>query len=319
MSNYIRAAEVFEDAAFPLSCRRHENHLTSALHRHGFHELVVILAGHGRHITDDDGYDIQAGDVFLIRGDMAHGYADTHRMALANILFEPKRLRLPLDELRDVSGYHALFHIEPGLRRVDRFRSRLRLTEEELAEAARLVLQLQEELERKRPGYRFMGCAHLMRLIAHLSRCYAPDGKRSNQRLPRMGDVLTFIEQHYREPIAVKQLCRHGHMSESTLTRCFQRVLRRSPIEHVIRVRVAHAEEALLHRDEMRITDVAFECGFADSNYFSRQFRRITGMTPRAYRTRYGAPRPASADAGAGRVSPPSMPRAVAVRSATLR
>lgn len=288
MSNYIRAATVFEDAAFPLSCLRLENHQTADLHSHDFHELVVILAGHGRHITDDEDYAVQAGDVFLIRGDMVHGYADTNRMTLVNILFDPKRLKLPLDELRDVSGYHSLFRIEPGLRRLDRFRSRLQLSEDELSEAARLILQLQEELDRKRPGYRFMASAHLMRLIAYLSRCYSPAGKRSNQRLPRMGDVLSYIERHYREPITLAQLCRQGHMSESTLIRCFRRVLGRSPIEHVIRVRIAHAEDTLLHRADLRITDAAFECGFTDSNYFSRQFRRITGMAPRAYRSRYG-------------------------------
>lgn len=289
MIGTIKAAAVFEDAAFPLSCRRHENHLSSAVHSHDFHELVVILSGHGRHITDEGDYPVQAGDVFLIRGDMVHGYAETDRMALVNILFEPRRLKLPLGGLRDVPGYHSLFRIEPGLRRLNRFRSRLRLSEEELAEAARLIPQLQEELDHKRPGYRFMACAHLMRLIAYLSRCYSPGGKRSNERLPRMGDVLSFIEQHYQEPITIKQLCRQGHMSESTLMRCFRRVLGRSPIEHVIRIRIAHAEEALLHRDDLRITDAAFECGFTDSNYFSRQFHRITGMSPRAYRARYGA------------------------------
>jgi AraC family L-rhamnose operon transcriptional activator RhaR/AraC family L-rhamnose operon regulatory protein RhaS len=289
MIGSIKATEVFEDTAFPISCRRHENHLSSALHRHDFHELVVILSGHGRHITDTENYPVQAGDVFLIRGDMAHGYAETDRMALANILFDPQRLKLPLGELRDVSGYHSLFRIEPGLRRVDRFRSRLRLSEEELSETARLILQLEEELEHKRPGYRFVACAHLMRLIAYLSRCYSREGKRSNQRLPRMGDVLSFIEQHYREPITIEQLCKQGHMSESTLMRCFRRVLSRSPIEHVIRVRIAHAEDTLRQQDDLRITDAAFECGFTDSNYFSRQFRRVTGLSPRAYRSRYGA------------------------------
>lgn len=288
MISSIKTSEVFEDRDFPLSCRRHENHSSSALHRHDFHELVVILSGHGRHITDEEDHPVQAGDVFLIRGDRAHGYADTDRMALTNILFDPRRLRLPMNELRDVSGYHSLFRIEPGLRRTERFRSRLRLAEDELAEADRLILQLNEELDHKRPGYRFVACAHLMHLVAYLSRCYSREGRRSNHFLPRMGEVLSFIEQHYQEPITIEQLMKLGHMSESTLMRGFRRVLDRSPIEHVIRVRIAHAEEILQHREDLRITDVAFECGFTDSNYFSRQFHRLTGLSPRAYRMRYG-------------------------------
>ncbi len=290
MIGTIKATQIFKDQMFPLSCRRHENHLSATLHRHDFHELVVILSGHGRHIADDEDYPVQAGDVFLIRGNMAHGYAETDRMALANILFNPRQLKLPLEQLRDVPGYHSLFRIEPGLRRKARIQSRLRLSEDDLAEAARMIIELEGELAGKQPGHRFVACSCLMRLIAFLSRCYSREGKRSETRLMRMGELLSYIERHYREPVTIAQLSKRGCMSESTLMRSFRRVLGHSPIEHVIRLRVARAEDLLLRRKELRITDVAFECGFLDSNYFSRQFRRITGMSPRAYRARYGTP-----------------------------
>ena len=74
-------------------------------------------------------------------------------------------------------------------------------------------------------------------------------------------------------------------MSESTLMRTFQRVMKRSPVDHVIRVRISRACQ-LLQRPETRITEVAFQCGFNDSNYFSRQFRKVTGLTPRQFRSR---------------------------------
>jgi AraC-like DNA-binding protein len=291
MISTLKATRIFKDPAFPLYCQRHENHVSSTLHRHDFHELVVILSGHGRHIADDEDYPVQAGDVFLIRGNMAHGYAETDRMALANILFNPRQIKLPLEQLRDVPGYHMLFRIEPRLLRRDRIQSRLRLSADELAEAVRMIIEIEDELARKEPGHRFMACACLMRLIAFLSRCYSHEGGRSETRLMRMGELLGYIERHYRESITIEQLRKRGCMSESTLLRSFRRVLGHSPIEHVIRLRVAHAEDLLLRREDMRITEVAFESGFLDSNYFSRQFRRITGMSPSAYRARYGTMR----------------------------
>lgn len=285
----LKAKRIFKDPAFPLYCQRHENHVSSNLHRHDFHELVVILSGHGRHIADDEDYPVQAGDVFLIRGNMAHGYADTDRMALANILFNPRQIKLPLEQLRDAPGYHMLFRIEPRLRRRDRIQSRLRLSADELAEALRMIIEIEGELARKDPGHRFMACSCLMRLLAFLSRCYSHEGGRPEPRLMRMGELLGYIERHYREPLTLGQLGKRAGMSESTLLRSFRRVLGHSPLEHVIRLRVAHAEDLLLRRDDLRITDVAFDSGFLDSNYFSRQFRRITGLSPRAYRARYGA------------------------------
>jgi AraC-like DNA-binding protein len=101
-----------------------------------------------------------------------------------------------------------------------------------------------------------------------------------------MGEVLSYIDQHFREPITVRQLGRLAHMSDSTLTRAFRRVLGCAPVAHVIRVRVLRAAE-LLQRGDVRVTEAAFECGFSDSNYFSRQFRQVMGCSPREYARRW--------------------------------
>lgn len=279
----LATSDVFPDRGFPLSCLRHERHAATELHSHDFHELVVILGGHGRHVTEGRSYPIQAGDVFLIRGDMAHGYADTDRMALVNILFDPRRLRLPMAGLADVPGYHALFRVEPGMRQASRFRHRLQLPPDALTEAAELIARLEHELKRKAPGYRFAAVTHLMSLIGFLARRYFKTPRADKRPLRKMSEVLSFIEAHYPEPIRMSRLTRLAGMSESTLTRAFHTVLGCSPIEHVIRVRIARAAE-LLRRSGARVTDAAFECGFADSNYFARQFRRVMGVSPREYR-----------------------------------
>jgi AraC-like DNA-binding protein len=286
MVRRIKFAEVFKDSSFPLACLRISDHRDCGLHRHEFHEIVVILTGRGRHVTEREEYPLEAGDVFLLRDDMAHGYAGTDRMTLVNILFDPRRLALPLDYLRDLPGYHALFRVEPRLRSFHRFRNRLRLSEAKLAEAAGIIARLQQELERKAPGYRFQASAHLMNLIAFVSRCYAGSERQTDRPLIRIGETLSYIEQRYREPITVRQLTQIAHMSESSLMRTFRRVLNRSPIEHVIRVRVLKAAE-WLRRGDARVTEAAYNCGFSDSNYFSRQFRQVLGVSPRDYRARH--------------------------------
>ncbi len=275
--------DVFPDPAFPLVCRRIASHGNSSiLHQHAFHELVVIFSGQGKHLTAVEDYPIQAGDVFLIHGEMGHGYADTRELGLFNILFDPRRLRLPLTELRDVPGYQVLFLVEPNLRERGRFRGRLRLPPRELAEAVALIAQLQEELDKAPPGYRFLARAHLMNLIGFLSRRYSQSRHPDVQPLMRLGEVLSFIErQAVKSSLSVKQLAEMAHMSESSLTRVFRKLTGHSPLDYVIRVRLARASE-MIQRGE-RITEAAFQCGFNDSNYFSRQFKRMTGQTPREF------------------------------------
>jgi AraC-like DNA-binding protein len=279
----LRSAVVFPERDFPIHVIRTDRHGPTSLHSHEFNELVLIVSGRGRHLTERGDHPIEAGDVFAIRGDMRHGYADVEQMGLVNILFSPRRLRLPLNDLGNVPGYHALFRLEPRMRDRSGFRNRFRLTPDRLSEATRIVALLQEELNARRPGYRFLATGHLMNLIGFVSRCCSIVESREERPLMQMSRLLSYLEERFHEPLTVQQLTGVAGMSESTLMRSFRRLLGRSPIDYLIRLRVSKACELLQHGD-LRITEVAYECGFGDSNYFSRQFRKVTGQTPRDYR-----------------------------------
>ncbi len=285
MHRQITFANVSLDRSFPLSCRRHAAHADCRPHSHAFHELVIILNGSGRHVTEYGDYEIMAGDVFLVRGAMIHGYSGSEHLTLVNILFDPRSLQLPLDYLDDLPGFQALFRVEPRLRRQARFRHRLQLQADSLGEAAAMVARMEHVLQRKPPGYRLEACACLMQLLVFLSRCYfrTPSSSLGGESLQKFSEALSYIERNYGEPITIARLAKVAGMSPSTLTRTFHRIMGRSPLDHVIRVRIGRARE-LLQRADLRITEVAFACGFSDSNYFSRQFRKVTGITPRAFR-----------------------------------
>ena len=53
--------------------------------------------------------------------------------------------------------------------------------------------------------------------------------------------------------------------------------------EYIINLRIQNACRLLLETNKS-ITDIAFECGFNDSNYFGDSFRKIKGISPRKYR-----------------------------------
>ena len=56
-----------------------------------------------------------------------------------------------------------------------------------------------------------------------------------------------------------------------------------SPWQYILKVRIEAAKQRLAARDES-ITQIAMRLGFASSQYFATTFKRITGVTPRAYR-----------------------------------
>jgi len=273
----------FPESDFRLRVMRIKSHGAGRMHAHDFHELVLVLGGSARHMTTQGSYAISAGDVFLLRGNMAHGYRDPHRLMIVNILFDPDNLNLPVEDLRQLPGYHALFSIEPVMRSRNRFRGRLRLATDQLARASQLATMLDNELKERPKGYRFLARAHLMHLIGFLSRCYSNFETAEHRSLLALGEVLSYIERHYPERITTERLAEMASMSESSLNRAFHKVTGRSPIAYVLDVRVAKATR-LLRDSDLSVTEVAYRCGFNDSNYFSRQFRKAMGTSPRKYR-----------------------------------
>lgn len=253
------------------------------VHAHEFSELVVIRAGAGVHFTDEEEYPVTAGDVFVIHGSTSHGYRQTQGLRLDNILFDLQKLRLPAADLRRLAGYHALCELEPRLRRKKGYRGTLRLGMEDLATAGRMIRELTGELSAKTRGYRFVATAIFMQLLVFLCRRYEETQAQPPGQVLRIGEVLGWLERHYAEAIRLEDLAGLARMSESSLLRAFRAAVGVSPIDYLLRLRIRKAAE-LLTGEALSVTDAAFRVGFADSNYFTRQFRKVLGCTPREFR-----------------------------------
>jgi AraC-like DNA-binding protein len=91
------------------------------------------------------------------------------------------------------------------------------------------------------------------------------------------------IETHHTEAVGLDTLARKAGMSLSTFKRAFKAVTGTSPIDYLLRVRLARACHLLRDADRT-VTEAALAAGFNDSNYFARQFRLRMGKTPREWR-----------------------------------
>lgn len=253
------------------------------LHTHAFTELIIILHGDGQHILDDVTYPIAAGDVFIVNTQVPHAYADTRDLQLVNLLYRPEFLQFHEAELRQLPGYLALFVLEPTYRRQHQFRSHLRLAPAIFTEVADLLTRIEAEYTTRPPGHQPMTLALFVQLLILLSRQYSAAPTASMRVLMQLGAVISHIEQAYTEPITLAALADIAHMSPRTLVRRFTEGLGLPPIEYLIHWRIQRGA-ALLRGTDHSVADIAAAVGFTDSNYFTRQFTRINGRTPRQYR-----------------------------------
>jgi len=101
------------------------------------------------------------------------------------------------------------------------------------------------------------------------------------QRLVRI--AMAYLHERFADPVSRRDIAQHVGITEDYLTFCFRQELGTTPVEYLQRYRVNQAKR-LLKDSQKSITEIGLEVGFSDSGYFSRIFRRETGMSPEAYR-----------------------------------
>lgn len=101
---------------------------------------------------------------------------------------------------------------------------------------------------------------------------------------PKVQQCRLLIHEHLADPqLSVQKLAEALHCSADYLSFLFHEQSGETIIHFIHRRRIEHARY-LLAESRMNISEIARASGFADAGYFSRIFRRLTGLAPRAYR-----------------------------------
>ena len=99
------------------------------------------------------------------------------------------------------------------------------------------------------------------------------------QKSAQLKPALEYIETHYGQGITLDALARQTGMSPKYFCRFFKTITHRSPIDYVNYYRVECAAHFLAATD-MTVAEIAQHCGFNDSSFFIKQFRKYKGVTP---------------------------------------
>lgn len=112
------------------------------------------------------------------------------------------------------------------------------------------------------------------------------DRRRELAHLGPVGAAADFIRDRLGAPLRLADIADAVGYSERQLERLFGRVFGMTVRRFVIQSRVHAAARELTHSGRS-VTEVAMMFGFCDPSAFSHTFRAVTGLSPRAYRTRH--------------------------------
>jgi AraC family transcriptional regulator len=113
-------------------------------------------------------------------------------------------------------------------------------------------------------------------------------GVRRENRAPRwLGTVLELLRAAAPQQVSLLRAADEVGVHPTHLARTFRQHVGETLGDHVRRLRVAWASEQLAKGDRS-LSQIALDGGFADQAHFCRVYRRLTGLTPGAYRRRFG-------------------------------
>ena len=101
----------------------------------------------------------------------------------------------------------------------------------------------------------------------------------------QLQQILEYVDAHLDRDLRLEHLAQVLDMSQFHFSRLFKQSIGLSPYQYLIQQRIERAKQ-LLKQTDQSIVDIALNCGFNSHSHLSKQFRQVTGITPKAYRTR---------------------------------
>ncbi len=253
-----------------------------ALHWHSEFEFSLITEGSALYKFGSDEYVTALDDIILIAPNTLHSMEpiDGKTQISDTVVFHMDLLGLSRPDICTVKYLRPLRSGEFGvINHISRADGSYEVIRRSFDKIYELVEQKPPcyELKLKSALFSFFAALYSENLIqksgisAHIS----------NNRL--VTDILTYIDENYRENLSIPALAERFCMSESCLMNYFRDSCGITCHRYIVQTRLLAAGKLLLET-ENPICDICFDCGFSNLSNFNRHFKQYFGMSPRDYR-----------------------------------
>lgn len=96
--------------------------------------------------------------------------------------------------------------------------------------------------------------------------------------------VELYLRENFRQPYSLERLASRFGCKAAYLIRLYRKVVGSTPTQDLIRLRIEKAKRLLVGHPHLEIKQVAAAVGYEDALYFSRVFKKETGLNPTAFR-----------------------------------
>ena len=261
-------------------CQHHADGVTVSAHWHEYVEFLWLREGHLTAVVQADTYELEPGDLLVINSGELHMTRFSGRNAYCPyvlIQLSSRRLEAYFPG-KEGLRFNTLIHREEIQRNPDIFEA---------------LKAMQELFEGNEEGYQLLFRARFFDFLYHMYKSYSTTALRRTENaasrdLNRVMDVVSWVQQHYREPLSLEDAAAHLSISKEYFCRIFKKYTGQTPMQFIVSLRINNAQ-LLLETTEYSINQIASIVGYDNQLYFSRLFHKQKGFSPTQYRNREGA------------------------------
>lgn len=244
----------------------------STLHTHPFTELFYVVDGKGEFNIQGQRFPVKPNDFVIINPQVEHTELSSPDEPLEYIVLGINGL-----------SFSNLTPVSEGGHPFSFFNLR-----DEQKDILRYLNAMVQEATTQSMSYELV-CHNLLEiLLIKILRHQHFDlevGKQS-KATKDISFIKHYLETYYHESIQLEDLASMTHLSRFYISHSFKKEIGMSPMEYLIAIRIKESK-ILLRTTNYSISQVADIVGFTTPTYFSKQFRKSTGISPTDYREQY--------------------------------
>lgn len=145
--------------------------------------------------------------------------------------------------------------------------------------------QMIRELQLQRVNHEDMISLYMHHIFITINRYIKERRETKNDTINDIERAAHYFKDNYNKQISIEQYAEEHLMSVNWFIHSFKSVMKMSPMQYIISLRIAMAK-GYLENSTKNIAEISLEVGYENALYFSRLFRKCTGMTPTEYRNR---------------------------------
>ena len=152
-----------------------------------------------------------------------------------------------------------------------------------------LFSQMIQEMQLRRANYQSLLTMLLQHVFLLADRSLREGERGGADALNEIKRATRYFNEHYNTPINIEEYAESLHMSPCWFIRRFKQVVKVTPMQYILSLRMANAK-TLLETKDYNVTETANAVGYENALYFSRLFSKHVGMSPSEYKKLHAEP-----------------------------